>query len=142
MTEKLTVTHCLFILQSCGLITLKEGTVTATLNDIVSNPKNLDIIPMNTKLLARSLDDDDTYLSVVNATYAIPAGLNSNHLLCKENDPEHINANILAVRAEDKDAEWLKVLIEVLSSEKTQQFIKEEFKGTIIPYCQEPKKNA
>ena len=136
------MSRCLFILESCGLITLKEGTVTATLNDIVSNPKNLDIIPMNTKFLASSLDDDDTYLSVVNATYAIPAGLNSNHLLCKENDPEHVNANILAVRSEDKDAEWLKVLIEVLSSDDVKKFIETRFKGTIIPYCKEPKKNA
>ena len=74
--------------------------------------------------------------------FAIAAGLSSDLLICKEEDPEHINANIVAVRAEDKDAQWVKDLIEVLSSEDTKKFIEETFKGTIIPYCQEPKKNA
>lgn len=136
------MSRCLFILESAGLITLKEGVSIATLQDIVSNPKNLNIVPINTNLIAASLDDDDTYLGIVNATFAIAAGLSSDLLICKEEDPEHINANIVAVRAEDKEAQWVKDLIEVLSSEDTKKFIEETFKGTIIPYCQEPKKNA
>lgn len=136
------MSRCLFILQAAGLITLKDGVSKATLEDVVSNPKNLNIIPINTNLIAASLDDEDTYLGIVNATFAIAAGLSSDLLICQEEDPEHVNANILAVRAEDQDAQWVKDLIEVLSSEKTQQFITEYFKGTIIPYCQEPKKNA
>lgn len=136
------MSRCLFILESAGLITLKDGVSIATLQDIVSNPKNLNIVPINTNLIAASLDDDDTYLGIVNATFAIAAGLSSDLLICKEEDPEHINANIVAVRAEDKDAQWVKDLIEVLSSEDTKKFIEETFKGTIIPYCQEPKKNA
>lgn len=141
-SDESNMSRCLFILQSCGLITLKEGVSKAKLSDITSNPKNLNIIPMSTELIANSLDDDDTYLGLVNATYAIPAGLTSNHLLCQEQDPNHVNVNILAVRAEDKDAQWVKDLIEVLSSEATKKYINDTFKGTIIPYCQEPKKNA
>lgn len=141
-SDESNLSRCLFILESAGLITLKEGVSKATLEDVVSNPKNLNIVPINTNLIAASLDDEDTYLGIVNATFAIAAGLSSNLLICQEEDPEHINANILAVRAEDQDEQWVKDLIEVLSSEKTKNFITEHFKGTIIPYCQEPKKNA
>lgn len=133
------MSRCLFILESCGLITLKDGVEAPTMNDIETNPKNLNIVPMNTNLIASSLDDDNTYLGLVNATFAISAGLTSNQLICQEQDPEHVNANILAVRAEDKDAQWVKDLIEVLTAEETQQFIRDEFKGTIIPYCKEVK---
>ncbi len=141
-SDESNLSRCLFILESAGLITLKDGVTKATLNDIESNPKNLNIVPINTNLIAASLDDDDTYLGIVNATFAIAAGLSSNFLICQEQDPEHVNANIVAVRAEDAEEQWVKDLIEVLSSEATQNFIKEQFKGTIIPYCQEPKKKA
>lgn len=136
------MSRCLFILESAGLITLKEGTVEATLESIATNPKNLQIIPINTNLIAASLDDEDTYLGLVNATFAITAGLTSNELVCQEQDPEHINANIVAVRSEDVEEQWLKDLIELLVAEDTQKFIEDTFKGTIIPYCKEVENQA
>lgn len=132
------MSRCLFILDASGLITLKDDVENATIEDIVSNPKNLNIVPMNTNLIASSLDDDNTYLGLVNATFAIAAGLSSNELICQEEDPLHKNANIVAVRAEDQDKQWVKDLIEVLTSEQTQKFIEEQFKGTVVPYCKKP----
>ncbi len=129
------MSRCLFILEASGLIEINDGVEQAKIEDITSNPKNLNIIPMNTNLIAASLEDKDTYLGLVNATFAISAGLTSNELVCQEADPEHVNANILAVQAKDKDAKWVQDLVEVLISESTQKFIEEEFKGTIIPYC-------
>ncbi len=131
------MSRCLFILEASGLIEIKDGVTLATMEDITSNPKNLKIVPMNTNMIASSLEDKNTYLGLVNATFAIAAGLSSNELVCQEQDPEHINANIVAVQAKDKDDQWVKDLIEVLTSEKTKKFIEEEFKGTIIPYCKE-----
>ncbi len=128
------MSRCLFILDSVNLITLKAGTTSATLADIEANPKDLNIVAMSTANIVGTLSDDDTYLGLVNATFAISAGLTSKQLLCTEADPKHINANILACRNADKNQQWLKDLVEVLTSEANQTFIETEFKGTIVPY--------
>ena len=130
------LSRCLYILQATGLITLEENIETAMIENIVSNPKNLQIVPVSAELIAQTLDDEDTYLGIVNATYAIAAGLTDKQLICQEADPQHKNANILAVRSEDVHKQWVKDLIEVLTDEETIQFIQDTFKGTIVPYCQ------
>lgn len=129
------LSRCLYILEAAGLIRLQDNIEIAMLENIVSNPKNLKIVPVSTELIAQTLDDENTYLGIVNATYAITAGLSKDQLICMEEDPKHINANILAVRSEDVDKKWVKDLIEVLIDEETIQFINDTFKGTIIPYC-------
>ena len=130
------LSRCLYILQATGLITLEENIETAMIENIVSNPKNLQIVPVSAELIAQTLDDEDTYLGIVNANYAIAAGLTDKQLICQEADPQHKNANILAVRSEDVHKQWVKDLIEVLTDEETIQFIQDTFKGTIVPYCQ------
>ena len=80
------------------------------------------------------LNDDDTYLGLVNATFAIAAGLTGDQLLCQEQDPQHVNANILACRSDNKDSAKIKALVKVLTTEETATFITGQFKGTIIPY--------
>lgn len=131
--------RCLKILAASGLITLIDNlpaTVNATDIDtyIASNPKKLKITPIATNMIAASLNDEDTYLGLVNATFAIAAGLTSEQLLCQEEDPNHINANILACRTEDKESAKIKALVEVLTSEESSKFIEDTFKGTIVPY--------
>lgn len=130
--------RCLLILEASGLIELNELPDTLNATDVNSyiktNNKNLNITPIATNMIAASLNDEDVYLGLVNATFAIAAGLTSNELICKEEDPEHVNANIVACRTEDKNSEKIKVLIEALTSEDTAKFINDEFNGTIIPY--------
>ena len=131
--------RCLKILAASGVITLIDelpATVNATDIDsyIASNPKNLVIKPISTNMIAASLNDEDTYLGLVNATFAIAAGLTKDQLLCQEADPEHVNANILACRTEDKDSAKIAALVKVLTSDDTAKFIDDTFKGTIIPY--------
>ena len=130
--------RCLNILAASGLIELNELPATLNATDINSyikaNEKNLVITPIATNMIAASLGDDDVYLGLVNATFAIKAGLTSNELLCQEEDPEHVNANILACRTEDKDSAKIKALVEALTSDETATFIEDTFKGTIVPY--------
>lgn len=101
---------------------------------ITSNPYELQITPVSTASIAPSLNEADVVLGIVNATFAINAGLTSDLLICEEQDPEHINANILACRKEDKDAQWLADLVEVLTSEKSSKTLLDTFGGTIKPY--------
>lgn len=134
--------RCLDILNASGIITVDYGTTSAAeLNPdnvntyITANPKSLVISPMSTSLIAASLDDSTTYLGIVNATFAIAANLGTTATkLCEESDPEHKNANILAVASADKDADWLKTLVEILESKDTDDYIKAEFGSVITPY--------
>lgn len=132
--------RCLNILVAEGLIEVNytaddilDATKISTY--ITSNPYNLVISPIATSAIAPSLDDSDVVLGIVNATFAINAGLGTSaSLICSEQDPEHVNANILACRNEDKTADWLKALVEVLTSSESRSFITETFGTTIIPY--------
>ena len=134
--------RCLDILAQEGLIEVDYGNNDVKSlnpdnvnNYIKSNPKELIISPISTNLIAQSLDDENTYLGIVNATFAIAAGLGSNAtLICKEADITHQNANILACRNDSVDEEWLKVLVEILTSKDTDDFVKETFGVTITPY--------
>ena len=128
------LSRCLFILANSGLIELKENVQVATLNDITTKPEKLEILPMATASIATSLDNEDTYLGIVNATFAIAAKLSNSQLICKEQDENHVNANILAVRSEDKNQTWLNDLVISLTSESTKKYIEETFNGTIVPY--------
>ena len=50
--------RALLLLQDQGLLTLKEDAgLTATINDITENPKNLDIVELEAAQLPRSLQD-------------------------------------------------------------------------------------
>ena len=124
--------RCLKILAASNVITLIDE-LPATLNAtdvntyIASNPKNLVIKPIATNMIAKSLEDQDTYLGLVNATFAIAANLTKDQLLCQEADPEHVNANILACRTADKDSAKIAALVKVLTSEETATFIDNTF---------------
>ena len=75
--------RALLLLEQEGLITLKEGAgITATVNDIVDNPKNLEIVELEARLLPDSLKDVD--LAVINGNYAIDAGLKISDALAIE----------------------------------------------------------
>ena len=134
--------RCLDLLQQEGLIEVDyQGKDVNELNPdniqqyITKNEKNLVIKPISTSLIASSLDDKNTYLGIVNATFAIAAGLGQKAtLLCQEEDPTHSNANILAIQKKDQQASWLLDLVEILTSEDTDQFVKQTFGSTVTPY--------
>ena len=130
--------RCLQLLEANGLITLNELPAILVSTDInsyiKSNPLGLLIEPTSTSLIAEKLKDETCAIGIVNATYAILANLSSDQIVFKEADPEHLNANILATTQENLDEEWLGVLVELLTSEETANYITTTFKGTIIPY--------
>ena len=67
--------RALLLLQSAGLVTLKDPTgLTNTPFDVTSNPKNIQITELEAAQIPRSIQDLDA--AVINANYALPAGLN------------------------------------------------------------------
>jgi len=129
--------RALLLLESLGLIKLKEGVgTTATVLDIVENPKNLEIKELEAAQLTLSLQDVD--MAVINGNYAIQAGLNAltDALAIEDKDSDVIRnnyTNILAVKAGKENDPAIQELVKALKSEKVKNFINERFKGAVVP---------
>jgi D-methionine transport system substrate-binding protein len=124
--------RALILLQKQGLLRLKDPTdILATAHDIVWNPKNLKIRELEAATLPRVLPDVD--LALINANYALAAGLNPTHdaLFIESGDSPY--ANFIAARADNVDSPALKRLVTLLRSAETREFIKNKYHGAILP---------
>jgi D-methionine transport system substrate-binding protein len=124
--------RALLLLADQGLITLKDDIgVKASMADIVDNPKNLNIVELDAAQLPRSLDDVD--LAAITTNYALAAGLNPKTDGIFQESTKAPYVGIIAVRAKDKDADWVKTFVESYHSPDVAAFIEETFKGAITP---------
>ncbi|TQS76020.1 methionine ABC transporter substrate-binding protein [Ornithinibacillus gellani] len=106
----------------------------ATLEDVVENPKELKFSPeYEPALLPEFYHSEKNVLVAINTNYAIGADLNplEDALFIEDEDSEYVN--VIAVRSEDKDNEALKTLVEVLHSKEIQDFILEKYDGAVVP---------
>jgi D-methionine transport system substrate-binding protein len=128
--------RALLLLEAQGLIKLTEGIgLKATKNDIIENPKNIEIIEIEAAQLARSLQDVD--MAVINGNYAIEAGLNVATDAIAFEDKDSIAAetygNIVAVNNGNVERKDIKALIEALQSDAVKQFINDTYEGAVVP---------
>ncbi|MEE0510473.1 MAG: MetQ/NlpA family ABC transporter substrate-binding protein [Peptococcaceae bacterium] len=127
--------RALLLLQENGFITLKDGVdVTATVMDIEENPHNLEFVEMDAAQIPRALEDTD--LAIVNGNYALDAGLNLDDALLIESSDSttaQTYANVIAVRAGEEDTEKTKVIVKILTSDETKQYIQDSFNGAVLP---------
>lgn len=124
--------RALLVLESAGLITLKEGVgVNATDKDIVENPKNIKIQMMDAAMLPRALEDLD--ICVINSNYALEADLNpvNDSIFMEPSDSPF--ANVLVVRAGDENNEVVQKLAKALQSEEVRSFLEETYQGACVP---------
>ena len=71
--------------------------------------------------------------AAVNTNYALPAGLVPTRDAIALEDPRSPYANVIAVRAQDKDNPAYKKFVKAYHSDEVKQFIAKEFKGSLIP---------
>lgn len=122
----------LLVLQDKGLIKLRpEAGLKATPLDVVANPKKLRFVELEAAQLARSLDDLDA--AAVNTNFALPAGLNPSKDAIALENANSPYVNIIAVRDADKDKPWVAKLLKAYHSDEIRNYIKTEFKGTVLP---------
>jgi len=127
--------RALLLLQAAKLITLKPLAANAlssyTPLDIKSNPKQLQIRPINAAQIPRSLDD--VTLGAINTNYAVLANLfpKRNGLFVESKDSPY--ANIVVVRAVDKNNKKVKQLVAALHSKAVLEAAKRIFKDQAIP---------
>lgn len=122
--------RALRVLENAGLIKVKEGEL-VTKVDIIENKKNLKITELDAAQLPRVLGDVDA--AVINANYAIEAGLNPTKDAIEIESLDSPYANVLAVRKEDKDKENIKALSKALNSPEIKKFIEEQYDGNVVP---------
>lgn len=126
--------RALLLLEANGLIKLKDGVgILATKNDIVENPKNLDIREMEAALVPTVLKD--VAIAVINGNYAIGAGLKvADALAIEASDSEAAQtyANILVVKEGNENLDKVKALVEVITSETIAKYISDTYAGAVV----------
>jgi D-methionine transport system substrate-binding protein len=98
----------------------------ASEKDIVKNDLNLVFHPVEAASLPRQIDSVD--ISSVPGNFALAAGLNLLDALFLEDMPDQYR-NVVAVKAENKDTQLAKDLIEIVESAKFEETIDAEFQG-------------
>lgn len=129
--------RALMLLEANGLITLREGAgINATVNDIVSNPYNIEIIEMEAAAITRSLQD--VAFAVINSNYAIAAGLNplNDSLIIEGSASEYVN--VLSVKAGNENTDKIKALVAALQSQQVVDFITSEYAGNVVCVVEQP----
>ena len=127
--------RALLLLQDNGIIKLKDGVgLTATKNDIVDNPKNIDILEMEAALLPAQLDE--VAIAVINGNYAIEAGLKVSEALAAEkadSEAAQTYANILVVKEGNENLPKIQALAKVLNSATIRDYINNTYDGAVVP---------
>lgn len=123
--------RALILLHQNGLITLKDPkNLYSTEFDIVKNPKNIKIRPLDAALLTKSLPDLDG--AVINTNYALQANLSPKNALINEGENSPY-ANVLVVRKEDENKASTLKLKNALQSQKVKDFILKKYNGEVLP---------
>ena len=124
--------RALQLLAAQGLITLKDGVgLSATVADIVDNPKNLKIEEVVAAQIPNLLADVD--LGVANGNYALGAGI-ADTAIAKEDatsEAAQTYPNVLAIREGD-DRPEIQALIKAMTSPEVKSYIENTYKGTVI----------
>ena len=129
--------RALLLLQENGIIKLKDGVgITATKNDIVENPYNVEIVEAEAAQLPNLLPDVD--YAVINSNYAINAGLNpvSDSLLIEGSASAY--ANILAVKEGNENEPKILALKAALESKQVADYISQQYNGSVVSVVENP----
>ncbi|MGL5312285.1 MAG: MetQ/NlpA family ABC transporter substrate-binding protein [Peptostreptococcaceae bacterium] len=118
-------------LEEEGLIKVNKDVELPMAKDIVENPKKLEFVEAEATQLPSLLPD--VTCAFINGNFAVAANLDANENAIYTPNIDGTYENIVAVREEDKDSEKSQVIKKVLTSDSSREFLKEEFKGIIIP---------
>ncbi|MDD2493697.1 MAG: MetQ/NlpA family ABC transporter substrate-binding protein [Tissierellia bacterium] len=126
--------RALLLLETNGLIKLREDAgLLATKNDIVDNPKNIEIVELEAAQVSRVIDEVD--FVVLNGNYALNAGLKVADAVAQEeqeSEAAQTYANVIVVKEGNENREDVKALIEALKSEEIKQYIADTYEGAVV----------
>ncbi|WP_017569780.1 MetQ/NlpA family ABC transporter substrate-binding protein [Nocardiopsis halotolerans] len=124
------------LLEAEGLVTVDpEAGASATEDDIVENPRDITVTPLEAAQLPRSIADVDA--AVVNGNYAIEAKLpeESNVLAWEPEGEDYVEsyANGLVTLAENAEDERIQKLADLLHDERVLEYVQETWQGVVLP---------
>ncbi len=127
--------RALLLLQDNGLLTLKDGVgLTATVNDIVENPYNINFVELEAAQVARVVGEVE-YV-VLNGNYALEAGFSVGKDSIAYEASDSVAAktyvNIIGVREGNESSDKIKALVTVLRSDDIRQFIEDTYDGAVV----------
>jgi D-methionine transport system substrate-binding protein len=124
--------RALLLIQKQGLIKLKDpNNLLATAADVVENPKHLKFKELEAATLPRVLDD--VTFALINANYALEAGLKPTEEALFIEGSESPYANLVATRPEKAEAPEIKALMKVLHTPDVKSFIEKKYGGAVVP---------
>ena len=129
--------RALLLLQDNGLITLKDDAgLEATVNDIVDNPHNLEIVELEAAQVPRVVGE--VAFVVLNGNYALEAGYSvaKDSIAYESTDSEAAKTyvNVIAVKEGNEDSAKIKALVEALKSDAIKTYINDTYDGAVIPF--------
>ncbi len=122
--------RALILLEKQGLIKLKDNTnLFATPIDVVENPKNLVLKPVEAKIAAQALDS--AALAIVNNTFATAAGLSltDNGVFIEDKDSPYVN--LIVARDDNVQSENIQNYIKSFQTDNVLEEAKKHFKDGV-----------
>lgn len=132
--DPINIGNALVQMENAGLIELAENAAAnPTVEDIISNPLNLEIVPLQEGQVTRALGDVE--LSITATSMALDADLTPEEAIYME-DPDSVDNEfklVMAVPAENVDDPLIQDVIEVYQSEETAEAASEISEGAYFP---------
>ena len=127
--------RALQLLAANGVITLKDGVgLEATKTDIVDNPKNVEIVELEAATIPSALPD--VALGVINANYALGAGLTTDDAVAYESadsEAAETYVNVIVVNAGNENSEKTQALVKAVQTDAVKDFILDKYNGAVQP---------
>ncbi len=123
--------RALLLLEANGLIKLDPAAgITATKNDLVENPYNIDIVEVEAAQVPNVRQDVD--FAVINVNYALSAGLNPavDALVIEGGASAYVN--IVCVKEGNENDPKAQALAKACMSEEVKAFINETYNGAVV----------
>ncbi|MCR1898565.1 MetQ/NlpA family ABC transporter substrate-binding protein [Irregularibacter muris] len=112
------------LLQKAGWISLKEDVelLTASVDDVIENPYNLEFVEMESLNIPRALQDFD--FAVITGSIVYNAKIDTSTVLLQEDILKHLEL-VVVVNEEDKDTQWAKDIVEAYHSDEFKKYMEE-----------------
>ncbi|KJS82141.1 MAG: dioxygenase [Peptococcaceae bacterium BICA1-8] len=123
--------RALQLFEAAGLIKLKEGVgSSATVKDIVENPKNLEFVELEAPMILRTLPD--LAAAAINTNFIVQAGMSpvKESIFIEPKDSPWVN--IIVVREGEEDNPLFKKFVELYQSQEIKDFINKDFQDSVV----------
>jgi D-methionine transport system substrate-binding protein len=124
--------RALYLLQTAGLISIRSTAGShATFADVTDKLHLLKLVELDASQLPRSRQDVD--LAVINANFALDAGLNPNKDAVVHESVDSVYVNVLVTNRDQQTDPRIVKLAESLRSSAAKTFIADHYHGAIVP---------